>query len=82
MTRFEPGSSGIISDCSANCATTTSLAIFFTKGIISRPSLSSVWPDLFISIGLWQLLEGLFSIRRNFYPTHLILKVYLGNFHR
>ena len=32
MTGFEPGSSGIVSDCSANCATTTShLAKFFRK---------------------------------------------------
>ena len=28
MTGFEPGSSGIVSDRSANCATTTSLKVF------------------------------------------------------
>ena len=32
MTGFEPGSSGIVSDRSANCATTTSLIdIFFEQ---------------------------------------------------
>ena len=38
MTGFEPGSSGIVSDRSANCATTTSLVHYFTSNTFARTS--------------------------------------------
>ena len=38
MTGIEPGSSGIVSDRSANCATTTSLVHYFTSNTFARTS--------------------------------------------
>ena len=74
MTGFEPGSSGIRSDRSANCATTTAQGAPWVGQPVEILHILSVWPDwaIYCTLGNFSKACGNNYFARN---AHIFVKV-------